>query len=136
MPLPIRMFRFGLALLAFCLVSTVSVPMPAAAVVVLESNVPGLKKGARLSDRTIIRVPAGKSVRLLLSSGATRRIKGPYHGSVGAGAPPTAAGTARDVTGRFVKGGRREGTIGVTPRVVDPPGKTSTPRAPRPGKRL
>jgi hypothetical protein len=49
---------------------------------VLESTAPGLKSGARLPDDASVDIPAGKSLRVLLPSGQTKSINGPFHGRI------------------------------------------------------
>lgn len=51
----------------------------------LESNAPEIAAGAKLSDDARVKVPDGTSIRvLILSSGSTKTLKGPYEGTVGA----------------------------------------------------
>jgi hypothetical protein len=49
---------------------------------ILESTAPGLKSGARLPDGASVDIPAGKSLRVLLPSGQTKSINGPFHGRI------------------------------------------------------
>ena len=60
---------------------------PAAAqaeIEVLESSSPGIAAGTKLSDEAPVNVPQGASIRvLILSSGSTKTVKGPYQGTVG-----------------------------------------------------
>ena len=61
---------------------------PAAALAeieVLESSAPEIAAGAKLADEARVKVPDGASIRvLILSSGSTKTLKGPYEGTVGA----------------------------------------------------
>jgi hypothetical protein len=47
-------------------------------VLVLDSNVAGLKRGAQLEDEARLLVPAGKSVMIMRPSGETQEVSGPY----------------------------------------------------------
>jgi hypothetical protein len=47
-------------------------------VLVLDSNVPGVKRGTQLPDNARLRVPAGKSVMIMRPSGETQDVGGPY----------------------------------------------------------
>lgn len=47
-------------------------------VLILESNVPGIKRGAQLPDSGRLVVPAGKSVMVMRPSGETQSVVGPY----------------------------------------------------------
>lgn len=62
--------------------------VPAAALAeieVLESSAPEIAAGAKLADEARVKVPDGASIRvLILSSGSTKTLKGPYEGTVGA----------------------------------------------------
>ena len=61
---------------------------PAAALAeieVLESSAPEIAAGAKLADEARVNVPEGASIRvLILSSGSTKTLKGPYEGTVAA----------------------------------------------------
>jgi hypothetical protein len=48
---------------------------------VMESNVPDLKVGTTLKDDATLKLPEKTTVRLLLASGATKTLKGPYEGT-------------------------------------------------------
>lgn len=52
--------------------------------VVLSSTAPGVATGAVLDEANQITIPAGASVTLIDASGATRTVRGPYSGPVGA----------------------------------------------------
>jgi hypothetical protein len=47
-------------------------------VLVLDSSVAGVKRGAQLPDNARLRVPAGKSVMIMRPSGETQDVAGPY----------------------------------------------------------
>lgn len=49
---------------------------------VIESSAPAIKAGSQLADADSLAVPAGASVRVLLPSGKTQTVKGPYNGTV------------------------------------------------------
>jgi hypothetical protein len=52
---------------------------------VLESSVPDMAVGSKFGDDTRLKLPDGASLRVLvLSSGTTKTLKGPYEGTVGA----------------------------------------------------
>jgi hypothetical protein len=52
---------------------------------VLESSAPQLSVGAKIADETRVKLPDGTSIRvLILSSGTTKTLKGPYEGTVAA----------------------------------------------------
>ena len=52
---------------------------PAAAdVLILDSGVPGLKRGTQLPDSARLQVPAGKSVMIMRPSGETQDVSGPF----------------------------------------------------------
>lgn len=62
--------------------------IPAAAfaeIEVLESSAPQIVAGAKLADDARVKVPDGASIRvLILSSGTTKTLKGPYEGTIAA----------------------------------------------------
>lgn len=49
---------------------------------VMESNAPGIKAGDTLKDDASLKIPGGSTVRLLLGTGGTKTLKGPYEGTV------------------------------------------------------
>ena len=52
---------------------------------VLESSAPEITTGTKLADDARVKVPEGASIRvLILSSGSTKTLKGPYEGIVAA----------------------------------------------------
>jgi hypothetical protein len=54
-----------------------------AEVEVLESSVPEITVGTKLDDKAAVKVPEGATLRVLvLSSGTTKTIKGPYQGTI------------------------------------------------------
>ena len=57
-------------------------PAARADALVLDSSVSALARGSELKDGTRIEVPSGGSVTLLLPTGRTQTIKGPYAGAV------------------------------------------------------
>jgi hypothetical protein len=51
---------------------------------VLESDVPELPIGTKIADETYVKIPDGNNLRVLvLSSGTTKTLKGPYEGMIG-----------------------------------------------------
>jgi hypothetical protein len=119
------MWRAGAAsLLAVMLMSG-----PAAAeIVVLESTVSAIKKGAKLADSAMISVPQGRRIRLLLPNGTTRRVVGPYDGPalVSTGTPGVLP-SVRRASEWASDGGASTKGIGATPKILPPPG-SSPPR--------
>jgi len=65
----------GLALAAVWLAAASSA---SADILILDSNVPRIKRGTNLSDNDRLRVPAGKSVMIMRPSGETQEVTGPY----------------------------------------------------------
>jgi hypothetical protein len=49
---------------------------------VIESTVPTIKVGSQLADRDSLRIPAGAQIRVVLPSGKTQTVKGPFTGTV------------------------------------------------------
>jgi hypothetical protein len=50
---------------------------------VLESSAPQIAVGAKIPDEARVKVPDGASIRVLvLNTGATKTLKGPYEGTV------------------------------------------------------
>jgi hypothetical protein len=71
-------------LYASSFVAMICVLAPASAdILVLESSVPGVKRGAQLPDSGRLVVPAGKSVMVMRPSGETQNVVGPYDNLVG-----------------------------------------------------
>lgn len=62
---------------AFCTTSL-------ADIIILTSNAPKLKSGQTLPDNASLNIPAGKKVQLILPSGKTKTLKGPFNGNVAA----------------------------------------------------
>lgn len=54
-----------------------------AEIIVIGSNVPRIAVGALLDDGANLDIPAGARVRIILPSGRTREIKGPFNSAVG-----------------------------------------------------
>ena len=53
-----------------------------AEIIILSSNAPSLKSGQVLADNAALNIPAGKSAQLILPSGKTKTLKGPFNGTV------------------------------------------------------
>ncbi len=73
------------AAFAFGLAAAVLLPVSAAQAEseVLESSVPGLSTGTKLDDNARVKMPDGATLRVLvLSSGSTKTLKGPYEGTI------------------------------------------------------
>jgi len=54
----------------------------AADIYVMESSVPGMRVGARLTDNDSLSLPAGGQIRAVLPTGKTQTIRGPFSGKV------------------------------------------------------
>jgi hypothetical protein len=54
-----------------------------AQLVVIESTASGIRPGARFEDSDVLSVPAGSEIRVVLPSGKTRTVRGPFSGTVG-----------------------------------------------------
>jgi hypothetical protein len=108
--------RYALALAAVVLAATGG-PSPAwAELHVIESTAAAIKVGSRFADSDTITVPAGSQIRVVLPSGKTQTVKGPYKGT----AADLAKGQARNEgvlawLREFLKtGGATEATPGAT----------------------
>ncbi len=101
-----------------------------AEVIVLESEVSGLAPGAVLADNTRLEVPDGKTVRVILPSGRTQTIEGPYSGPAGDFAKGESKKTSlwSTLIDFLTSGGRSESAFGGVRSVV--PGEA--PPAPMP----
>lgn len=53
-------------------------------VVILDSNVSSIAIGDVVADSTAVTIPSGQSVTLILASGDTKILSGPYSGPIGA----------------------------------------------------
>lgn len=72
-----------IASLGFVLAAALPLASAQAASEVLESTVPELAVGAKLDDNARVRLPDGSSLRVLVvSSGSTKTLKGPYEGTI------------------------------------------------------
>lgn len=79
----VRRFRAGL--LGIALAAFLAPAAAVAEIEVLESSAPGITAGAKLPDEAQVKIPEGASIRvLILSSGSTKTVRGPYQGTVGA----------------------------------------------------
>jgi hypothetical protein len=84
-------------------------------VMVLDSSVTGIRRGAELKDDVTLKVPAGASLTLMLPAGKTQTVKGPYQGLI----RDLARGETVDKTlwrkiADIIKGGGSEASIGAT----------------------
>jgi len=64
------------------IVSTIMTIQARGEIIILESTAPGLKSGQVLADSARINIPAGKRAQLILPSGRTKTLKGPFSGDV------------------------------------------------------
>jgi len=74
----LALIRIG-AIVAASMICVVSA---SAQVIVINSSVPKLKTGQMLPNSAVVSIPQGGTVMFVLSSGATRTVKGPYKGKI------------------------------------------------------
>lgn len=94
-------------------------------ILVAESTAPGIAAGARLGMDASVEIPGGGHIRVVLPSGKTQTIRGPFSGKVAdlaKGAAPN-AGLWAMVTDMLKTGGSTEKTMGATRSVSRPTGK-------------
>lgn len=78
-----RSARHWLAFALTLAIATLAGPTGARAdMYVIESTVPNMLVGARLAETETLTIPAGAYVRVVLPSGKTQNIRGPYSGKV------------------------------------------------------
>lgn len=83
---------------------------------VIESTAPAIRVGSRFADREAIDIPAGAHVRVVLPSGKTQTLRGPYKGTaadLGKG-QPTNDGVMAWLRDFLRTGGATEATPGAT----------------------
>ena len=71
------------ALCVLCSMTMMSIPSHAD-IIILTSNTPNLKSGQSLGNSATLNIEAGKRVQLILPSGKTKTLKGPFKGTVAA----------------------------------------------------
>lgn len=71
-----------LLVLAALLIAIGTIRPARAEIFVIESTTPALQAGSQLADDQRLSVPAGAHVRILLPSGKTQTVKGPYDGAI------------------------------------------------------
>jgi hypothetical protein len=71
-----------LALTAVLVATTAGLSPACADLHVIESTAPSIKVGSQLADRDSITIPAGGQIRVVLPSGKTQTIRGPFTGTV------------------------------------------------------
>lgn len=83
---------------------------------VIESTAAGIRVGSRLADNETIAVPAGAHVRVVLPSGKTQTLKGPYKGTAAdlAKGQPANEGVMAWLRDFLRTGGSTEATPGAT----------------------
>ncbi|MEL7462891.1 MAG: hypothetical protein AAFN79_02425 [Pseudomonadota bacterium] len=69
-------------------------------VVILDSTAPALESGALVDEDAEVSIPAGAVVTVILPSGDTKVIDGPYSGALGATDAVESAGLAELTTAR------------------------------------
>ncbi len=86
----------------------------AAQVIVLQSSVPKYKAGTTLTKTDRVTIPAGGSMMIVLATGATRTINGPFDGKVsGLASGETSNAALFNAVKEFVRtGGSRTGSVG------------------------
>lgn len=107
-----RVLGLAVALAVTCAVSSPTL----ADIYVMESSAASIKVGIRIADSEQISIPAGSQVRVILPSGKTQTIKGPYSGSVAdlvKGERPN-PGVMAWIKGILQTGGATEATPGAT----------------------
>jgi hypothetical protein len=103
--------------LAAALVAANAVHTPAAAqLVVLESSATTIKAGVRFEDSDRVSIPSGSHIRVVLPSGKTRTLRGPYEGTVAelTKGEPRNEGVMAWLKDFLRTGGARESTPGAT----------------------
>ena len=111
------------AVLAAALVTGAAGSSPAAAqLYVLESTAPAVRVGSQLGDSDAIAIPAGAHIRVVLPSGKTQTIKGPYSGQVAdlAKGQPINEGVSAWIKNILRTGGATEATPGATRSIARP----------------
>jgi hypothetical protein len=83
---------------------------------VIESTVPAITAGRQLSDHDTITLPAGTHIRVVLPSGKTQTVKGPFTGTVAdlSKGQPRNEGVLAWLKGLLDTGGATETTAGAT----------------------
>ncbi|MEO1613672.1 MAG: hypothetical protein AAFU55_15150 [Pseudomonadota bacterium] len=61
-------------------------------IVIIDSTDPSLEAGALVAEEAIVSIPAGATVTVILPSGDTKIIDGPYSGALGASETVASAG--------------------------------------------
>lgn len=61
-------------------------------IVILDSTAPALEAGALVAEEASVTIPGGASVTVILPSGDTKVIRGPYSGALGAADEVASAG--------------------------------------------
>jgi len=64
--------------------SLVLAPVARAEIIVLQSDVDGLAGGSLLASDVVLDIPDGRTIKVILPSGATKTVKGPFAGRAGA----------------------------------------------------
>lgn len=105
---------YALALCAFLLI-TGSAPAQAQ-VYVLESTVTNVRVGSTIAMSDRLTVPTGASIRVVMPSGKTQTIKGPYSGTAAdlASGQPVNDGVVAWIKNLMATGGSKESTPGAT----------------------
>jgi hypothetical protein len=96
---------------------------------VIESTVAAIRVGSQLADRDSITIPAGAQIRVVLPSGKTQTIKGPYNGTVAdlAKGQPINEGVVARMKNILQTGGATQATPGATRSIAPPAARV--PRA-------
>jgi hypothetical protein len=74
--------RLALLALVGVVATLAGITGAAADIYIMESSVPGMRVGARLTDSESLSLPAGGHIRAVLPTGKTQTIRGPFSGKV------------------------------------------------------
>lgn len=108
--------RYLLGLAVAVTATTAGLSPARADVHVIESTAAAIRVGSRLEDHETIAIPAGAQVRVVLPSGKTQTLKGPYKGAVAdlAKGQPRNEGVMAWLREILKTGGATEATPGAT----------------------
>lgn len=108
--------RSALWFAALLLAATAGLSSARADLHVIESTAPAIRVGSRYADHETITIPAGAQIRVVLPSGKTQTLKGPYKGTVAdlAKGQPQNEGVMAWLREFLKTGGATEATPGAT----------------------
>ena len=107
---------YALALAAVLVTATAGLSPARADLHVIESTAAAIKVGSQLADSDSITIPAGTQIRVVLPSGKTQTVKGPFTGTVAelAKGQPRNEGVLAWLRDFLKTGGATEATPGAT----------------------